>query len=81
MSNVLNISTASCLTKRPRQTDQTQTRLLLMKQSDQCLSCLLFEHFFNSALIANNVQEVFHVYLNKFENAITHLFLIIFGND
>ena len=26
------------------------------------------------------VQEVFHVYLNKFENAITHLFLAIFGN-
>ena len=26
------------------------------------------------------IQEVFHVYLNKFENAITHLFLVIFGN-
>ena len=26
------------------------------------------------------VQEVFHVYLNEFENAVTHLFLFIFGN-
>ena len=27
------------------------------------------------------VQEVFHVYLNKFENAITHLFLVVLGNN
>ena len=27
-----------------------------------------------------DVQEVFHVYLNKFENAFTHLFLVILGN-
>ena len=27
------------------------------------------------------VQEVFHVYLNKFENAVTHLFLFIFDNN
>ena len=27
------------------------------------------------------VQEVFHVYLNKFENAVTHLFLVILGNN
>ena len=27
------------------------------------------------------MQEVFHVYLNKFENAVTHLFLVIFGNN
>ena len=27
------------------------------------------------------LQEVFHVYLNKFENAVTHLFLVIFGNN
>ena len=27
------------------------------------------------------LQEVFHVYLNKFENAVTHLFLMIFGNN
>ena len=27
------------------------------------------------------LQEVFHVYLNKFENVITYLFLVIFGNN
>ena len=27
------------------------------------------------------VQEVFHVYLNKFEKAVSHLFLVIFGNN
>ena len=27
------------------------------------------------------IQEVFHVYLNKFENAVTHLFLAILGNN
>ena len=27
------------------------------------------------------VQEVFHVCLNKFENAATHLFLVILGNN
>ena len=27
------------------------------------------------------VQEVFHVYLNKFENAVSQLFLVIFGNN
>ena len=27
------------------------------------------------------IQEVFHVYLNKFENAVTHLFLLILGNN
>ena len=27
------------------------------------------------------IQEVFHVYLNKFENAVTHLFLVILGNN
>ena len=26
------------------------------------------------------IQEVFHAYLNKIENAITHLFLVILGN-
>ena len=29
----------------------------------------------------NAIQEVFHVYLNKFENAAAHLFLVIFGNN
>ena len=38
-SKILN---TSCLPKRPRQTGQTQIRLLLMKQSDPCLPCLLF---------------------------------------
>ena len=27
------------------------------------------------------LQEVFHVYLNKFENAVTHLFRVILGNN
>ena len=27
------------------------------------------------------IQEVFHVYLNIFENAVTHLFLVILGNN
>ena len=27
------------------------------------------------------IQEVFHVYLNKFEIAVSHLFLIIFSNN
>ena len=27
----------------------------------------------------NKIQEVFHVYLNKFEIAVSHLFLIIFS--
>ena len=27
------------------------------------------------------IKEVFHVYLNKFEIAVSHLFLIIFGNN
>ena len=27
------------------------------------------------------MQEVFHVYLNKFENAVTHLFLVVFANN
>ena len=26
------------------------------------------------------IQEVFHVYLNKFEIVVSHLFLIIFSN-
>ena len=27
------------------------------------------------------IQEMFHVYLNKFENVLTHLFLVILGNN
>ena len=29
----------------------------------------------------SNIQDVFHVYLNKFENGVTHLFLVILGNN
>ena len=32
-------------------------------------------------MIISLIQEVFHVYLNKFENAVTNLFLVIFGNN
>ena len=42
------ISNTSCLPKRPRQTVQTQIRLLLKKQSDQGLPHLLFWHFVNA---------------------------------
>ena len=31
--------------------------------------------------MSSTVQEVFHVYLNTFENAVTHLFLVILGNN
>ena len=31
--------------------------------------------------VAFHLQEVFHVYLNKFEIAVTNLFLIIFCNN
>ena len=27
------------------------------------------------------IQEMFHDYLNKFENDVTHLFLVILGNN
>ena len=42
-SKILN---ASCLLKKPRRTVQTQIRLLLKKQSDQGLICLLFRQAF-----------------------------------
>ena len=37
----------------------------------------------SKAVIAFNfdIQEVLHVYLNKFEIAVSHLFLNIFGNN
>ena len=38
-SKIIN---TSCLTKRPRQTVQTQIRLLLKKQSDLGIPCLRF---------------------------------------
>ena len=31
--------------------------------------------------VAAQLQEVFHVYLNKFEIALSHLFFIIFSNN
>ena len=30
-------------------------------------------------MASTDIQEVFRVYLNKFENAVTQLFLVIFG--
>ena len=27
------------------------------------------------------LEEVFHVYLNKFENTVSHLFLVLLGNN
>ena len=41
-SKCSKIMNASCLLKRPKQTGQTQIRMLLQKQSDQGLTCLLF---------------------------------------
>ena len=32
-------------------------------------------------MIGLNIQEVFYVYLNRFENAFTHLFLVIYNNN
>ena len=42
---------------------------------------LSFEHGYPISHKKWNIQEVFHVYLNKFDNAITHLFLVILGNN
>ena len=38
-------------------------------------------HFSSQKKNVNALQEVFHVYLNKFEIAISHSFLIIFSNN
>ena len=35
-------------------------------------------YFYNNVII---IHEVFHVYLNKFENTVYNLFLNIFGNN
>ena len=40
--DTVNVLNTSCLLKRSRQTGQTRIRLLLKKQSDQALLCLLF---------------------------------------
>ena len=44
-------------------------------------SNLLILECFVKGQQTNTIQEVFHVYLNKFENFITHLFLVIFSNN
>ena len=36
-----------------------------------------FEHDLQNGFHTIVVQEVFHVYFNKFENAVTHSFLVI----
>ena len=37
--------------------------------------------FLNFHIYFTDIQEVFHVYFNKFEIAVTHLFLNIFCNN
>ena len=43
----------------------------------------IFYALYDSGMVAQGgfIQEVFHVYLNKFEMAVSHLFLIIICND
>ena len=59
-SKILN---TSCLPKRPRQTGQTQNRLLLKKQSDQGIPCLLFcqvsikDSFFKVQAMQGGLEE------------------------
>ena len=59
-SKCSNILDTSCLPKRHRQTGQTQIRLLLKKQSDQGLPCLLFGQalLWFSALVTNILLEM-----------------------
>ena len=53
--------------------------MLFYRNAAMSLSTFLY---FISKMFNNiRVQEVFHVYLNKFENAVTPLFLVIFGNN
>ena len=35
----------------------------------------------SSVKVSPDIQEEFHVYLNKFETAVSHSFLIIFSNN
>ena len=51
--------------------------MLLSAASELGLHCSPMFHKKDARLI----QEVFYVYLNKFENAVTHLFLVILGNN
>ena len=42
----------------------------------------VIKHVFSICQVVQaTIQEVFHVYLNKFENVVTHLFLVILGNN
>ena len=48
------------------------------------LKSFLYHSYHLSHVIGHNLkglQEVFHVYLNKIEIAVSHLFLIIFSNN
>ena len=45
---------------------------------DAQLSIIISGQSITIALTRLCLQEVFHVYLNKFENVVTHLFLVIF---
>ena len=38
-------------------------------------------HVFFSSIYIYPIKEVFHIYLNNFENVVTHLFLVILGNN
>ena len=46
-----------------------------------CLDHTLTIHFNHDAYNTLPMQEVYYVYLHKFENAVSHLFLVIFGNN
>ena len=50
-----------------------------MLPSDKC-DVILYHIITYVLMLHFELQEVFHVYLNKFENAVTHLFLVILGN-
>ena len=45
------------------------------------MASLAYTLFFVTWLLSSAIQEVFHVYLNKFIIAISHSFLIIFCNN
>ena len=66
-SKCSKLTNTSCFPKRSRQTGQTQIRLLLQKQSDQSLPCLLFLHFFEfqpkktNIVFENRKRKVFEI--------------------
>ena len=49
---------------------QILSRLFLTNHSRDCSEIIWFD-----------IQEVFHDYINKFEYAVTHVFLVIFGKN